>query len=223
MLVKICGLKRPEDVKLVCSARADFAGFIVGAIYKTEDEVKIEEYLELVKHLSSNVIPVVVTHFEDRENLIYLVETARVRVLQIQGNVSPGEIYFLKCRFPYLRVVKAVHVTGRESIEVAEEYSKVADAILLDTRTEDRIGGTGLTHDWSISAEIVRRVSRPVFLAGGLNPENVVEAIKVVKPVGVDVNSGTKSPDGFKDPEKVRLFVRRAKEVFKRLTDYGSK
>jgi len=218
MLVKICGLKRPEDVKLVSSARADFAGFIIGAIYKTEDEIKIEEYLELVKHLTSNVIPVVVTHFEDREDLIYLVETARVRVLQIQGNVSSGEIYFLKCRFPYLKVMKAVHVTGKESIEVAEEYSKVVDALLLDTRTEDRIGGTGLTHDWNISAEIVKKVSKPVFLAGGLNPENVAEAIKVVRPAGVDVNSGTKSPDGFKDPEKVKLFVRRAKEAFRHLT-----
>jgi phosphoribosylanthranilate isomerase len=82
------------------------------------------------------------------------------------------------------------------------------DAFLLDSININtgQVGGTGQTHDWTISREIARRVRRPVILAGGLNPENVAEAIRLVAPFGVDVNSGTKGADGFKDAEKMRAF-----------------
>ncbi|MEM3423739.1 MAG: phosphoribosylanthranilate isomerase, partial [Nitrososphaeria archaeon] len=81
------------------------------------------------------------------------------------------------------------------------------------SRTPDRLGGTGLTHDWEISAEIVKTVKIPVILAGGLTPDNVKKAIKKVKPFGVDVNTGVKDSNGYKDPEKVKLFVKVAKNA----------
>ncbi|HJJ64238.1 MAG TPA: phosphoribosylanthranilate isomerase, partial [Methanocorpusculum sp.] len=84
-----------------------------------------------------------------------------------------------------------------------------ADAILLDSRTADRLGGTGITHDWSISAKIVSAVSKPVILAGGLKPENLFEAMSVVKPYAVDVHSGVKQ-DGVRDFLRTEEFVRTA-------------
>lgn len=95
-------------------------------------------------------------------------------------------------------------------------FESVVDAFILDTQdlSNDKIGGTGLTHDWNISSEVVREVSRPVILAGGLTPENVADAIKIVKPFGVDANSGLKDSDGFKDNVKVINFVYRAKQEF---------
>ena len=87
-----------------------------------------------------------------------------------------------------------------------------ADALLLDTRTADRLGGTGRTHDWSVSARIVAAAAPvPVYLAGGLRPENVVEAVERVRPAGVDANSGVEDANGRKDLERMRAFVGRAR------------
>ena len=90
---------------------------------------------------------------------------------------------------------------------MAKEFEEFADAILLDSRTADRLGGTGITHDWSISAKVVEAVSKPVILAGGLKPENLVEAMSVVKPYAVDVHSGVKI-DGVRDLERTSEFVK---------------
>ena len=86
------------------------------------------------------------------------------------------------------------------------------DALVLDTRTAERLGGTGQTHDWSVSARIVEAVAPvPIYLAGGLRPENVAEAVARVRPAGVDVNSGVEDASGRKDTAKMRAFVDRAR------------
>ena len=95
------------------------------------------------------------------------------------------------------------------------EKDFVGDCLFLDsinTKT-NQFGGTGLTHDWNKSAEIVRNSKLPVVLAGGLNPNNVKEAIKIVKPYGVDTNSGCKGKDGFRDEENTYLFIKNSKEA----------
>ena len=92
----------------------------------------------------------------------------------------------------------------------------MVDAFILDTLdlANDKVGGTGLVHDWNISRKVVQEVSKPVILAGGLTPENVGEAIWFVKPYGVDASSGLKASDGFKDKTKVINFISRAKREF---------
>ncbi len=106
-----------------------------------------------------------------------------------------------------------MHVTGEDALGRALDYAAAdADALVLDSRTADRLGGTGQTHDWSVSARIVAAVSPvPVYLAGGLRPENVGEAIARVRPAGVDVNSGVEDAKGRKDMAKMRAFVVRAR------------
>jgi phosphoribosylanthranilate isomerase len=103
-----------------------------------------------------------------------------------------------------------VHVTDETSIEVAAHASQYVHALLLDTAHKGVTGGTGITHDWSISAAIVQKVSVPVILAGGLNPENVQEAIKHVRPYAVDVRSGVSDSTGEKNTEKMHAFIRNA-------------
>jgi phosphoribosylanthranilate isomerase len=110
-----------------------------------------------------------------------------------------------------VRVIKAVHVVDAGAVTTARAVGRWADAILLDTKTDTRIGGTGATHDWSISARIVKEANKPVILSGGLNPQNVRDAIAVVSPFAVDVNSGVENPDGSKSPEKVWSLIRLAK------------
>jgi phosphoribosylanthranilate isomerase len=123
--------------------------------------------------------------------------------------VLPVHVVELKRALPGVAIMRSVPVTGPESIAIAAAYEGVADFILLDSyRKEDKqIGALGITHDWSISRQIVERLGTPVILAGGLGPENVAEAIRRVRPAGVD--SKTKTDRGethTKDLEKVRLF-----------------
>ena len=137
-------------------------------------------------------------------------ELARCTTLQIQDVVTPDDIAEVREALPYLRIMKAVHVMDESAIATAKYFSDTADAILLDTRTADRIGGTGITHDWNISAKIVKECSCPVILAGGLTPENVTEAIIRVRPYAVDVHTGVKK-NGVRDAERTRAFVTNAR------------
>ncbi|MEM3554061.1 MAG: phosphoribosylanthranilate isomerase, partial [Candidatus Bathyarchaeia archaeon] len=192
---------------------ADAVGFIVGAVYRTNDEVSVAEVEQLKRWVPSFVTPVLVTHFTTPEAIVSIAEEVRIKTLQLHGDVSPESIIRVRRKLPDCTIIKAVHVVDERAVEVAKEYSKVADIILLDSRTTDRIGGTGVVHDWNISARIVRELDIPVILAGGLTPDNVAEAIRVVKPYGVDVNTGTKGANGYKDPEKIRAFIRNAKGI----------
>ena len=123
-------------------------------------------------------------------------------------------IFFVKNKLPYLKVTKSLHVVSKQSIEEGKKYLDVVDAILLDTVNTDtgQVGGTGKTHDWNISREIISQYGKSVILAGGLNPTNVQQAIKEVKPYGVDANSGVKGDDGFKDYRKLNEFIKSAKQ-----------
>jgi phosphoribosylanthranilate isomerase len=111
------------------------------------------------------------------------------------------------------RLIAKVSVEGEEAADRARSLEGIADAILLDSRdrSTDRVGGTGLVHDWSISARIVERISTPIILAGGLNPTNVARAISTVRPWAVDVNSGVEDSSGMKNEDKVRAFVAAAR------------
>ena len=130
--------------------------------------------------------------------------------------VTPEHVLELKRVVPATLVMRSVPVVGLESIDLARHYEGIADFLLLDSyRPNDKqIGALGVTHDWSISRQIVERMRTPVILAGGLGPDNVPEAIRVVRPAGVDSKTRTDRGDTHtKDLEKVRLFERLAKQA----------
>lgn len=211
--VKVCGIKSADELSFLRKLPVDAVGFICGATHKTEDEVD-----PLFVRTAKEILPpftkrVLVSHLTDHKRMSEIIATSRVDALQLQGNVSVDSIRVLKESFPYLTIIKAIHVLGYDSIKTARKYEGVVDALLLDSRTANRLGGTGRTHDWNISREIVNRVSVPVILAGGLCGENVEEAIKTVQPYGVDANSRLKGENGYKDEEKVKEFVEKAKGI----------
>ena len=132
--------------------------------------------------------------------------------IQVHDDMAIPDLRRLRALAPGARLLKAVHVTGEEALGHALAYAAVADALVLDSRTADRLGGTGRTHDWSVSARIVAAVAPlHVYLAGGLTPENVAEAVERVRPAGVDVNSGVEDAHGRKDAAKMRAFVERSR------------
>ena len=205
MRVKICGTATFADLDCAVAAGADAVGFLMGITHVTQDAVTPETAAAMVATLPPFIVPVAVTHLTKPSDLIRIVELARCTTLQIQDVVTPDDIAEVREALPYLRIMKAVHVMDESAIATAKYFSDTADAILLDTRTADRIGGTGITHDWNISAKIVK-----VILAGGLTPENVTEAIIRVRPYAVDVHTGVKK-NGVRDAERTRAFVTNAR------------
>ncbi len=207
MKCKICGTESFASLEIAVAAGADAVGFIVGITHKSEDAISPAFAREMIHALPPFVSGVVVTHLTDEAALLNLVRETECSVLQIQDMVSLETLRSLRASFPHLHIIKAVHVVDRTAIETAKMFAGEADSLILDSRTADRLGGTGLTHDWSISAEIVEAVDIPVILAGGLKPENLDEAILTVKPYAVDVHSGVKA-GGVRDFGRVSEFVR---------------
>ncbi len=138
------------------------------------------------------------------------VDYCKTSTVQIVDHIDPGEYETIISRLPSTRRVQVIHIEGVEAIEMALVYEPFVHALLLDSgRTNSaqiELGGTGRTHDWEISAEIVRRVDKPVFLAGGLQPMNVQDAISAVRPFGLDLCSGIRTNDDL-DEAKLASFM----------------
>lgn len=211
--VKICGNKRVEEALRAISLGADAIGLLVGPEHASRDFISPLAAQSIARQLPPFCNIVLATPIIEVRELIRLVNFIGADTLQLHGESTNEDIVQLKKAMPQIKIIKSVHVTDESSIAAGKRYKGVADAILLDSinKKTKQIGGTGLVHDWNISKRIVEEYEMPVILAGGLNPENVAEAIKIVGPYGVDTNSGTKGKDGFKDYAKLELFIRRAK------------
>ncbi len=209
--IKICGLRSYDEARLALDCGATALGFLVGLTHLSEDGIDAATARDIIRRLPAGANTVLVTHLLTAAEIAALAENIGAKTIQVHGDVPPAEVAALARRVPDRPLVKAVHVTGPEAVAQAKSYAEVAQALVLDSRTADRLGGTGRTHDWSISRDIVAAVSpMPVYLAGGLTADNVEQAIETVRPAGVDVNSGVEDAQGGKDGRKVQLFVSRA-------------
>ncbi|MFM7464903.1 MAG: phosphoribosylanthranilate isomerase [Cyanobium sp.] len=208
MRVKICGVRSLADLQEVLAAGADGVGFLLGVRHRTEDAVSPDRAAELVAALPPFVSSVMVTHLQEAAPIVALALQVRPTTLQLHDAIPPGEIQALRIALPGLKLIQAIHVVSDAAIAEAVALEPIVDALLLDSRTADRIGGTGQTHDWGISRRIVEACAKPVILAGGLTPANLASALAAVRPAGVDVNSGVETATGDKDPDRVRAFVR---------------
>jgi phosphoribosylanthranilate isomerase len=130
--------------------------------------------------------------------------------------LGPEAVVTLKTRFPDLQLMRTIPVIDEQSLILAQQYDGLVDYLLLDTYQpgETQVGATGVSHDWDLSRRIVASVHTPVMLAGGLGPQNVADAIRTVRPAGVDSKTHTDQDGGpYKNIEKVKAFVRIAKSL----------
>ncbi len=206
--VKICGVTNIGDAKMAAELGADYIGNIVG-IPSSPRSISIEESRDIFSRLPDSVKGVVVMAPKNIDSLRAAAEKIQPCCVQLHGfedfDFARKAKEELSCG-----VIKAVHIGGEDSIEVALEYSRICDAVLLDTPSR-YLGGSGETHNWNISKRIVGIAEGQVFLAGGLNPENAGEAVKRVSPYCLDTSSGVERVLGKKDYEKVKKFIDRAK------------
>ncbi len=208
--VKVCGNSSEEELELLAELGVEMAGLLVVPV-DSPRRITIKRAAELMEAMPSTVAGVLVMMPESLEQAVEMYQQVLPDFIQLHGSESPAFVRELRSMVS-CNIIKTVHVRGEESIAEVKRHQRFADAILLDTPCE-RGGGSGRVHRWDVSAEIVRSSEKPVILAGGLNPENVGEAIERVKPYGVDVASGVESSPGRKDPEKLRRFVMRAKDL----------
>ena len=212
--VKICGIKRLEDALIAVECGTDAVGLLVGQHHPSPDFISAPLARRIVGKLPPFISSVLVTHLAQPDEVMRLIEETGVTTVQIHSEMEPRDVARVREAFAHLKVFKSYHVTSTESLGYGDPYRAFVDGFVLDTINiaTGQTGGTGKTHDWSISQQIVNRFKDiPVLLAGGLHPGNVSQAITLVQPFGVDVNSGTKAADGYKDPFKVREFIARAK------------
>jgi len=216
MKVKICGITNLEDAQFAIENGADALGFLV-------DVSEAREIKRITKNVAKNIISRVpnniwtfaLTTSKNYKDIAELCKEVKCTHVQIIEDISIRDLINIKKLMPNLKIVKAVCVTGKSAISDAVKYSKVSDYILLDSRIKGQRGGTGNIHDWNISKEIAKAVNKPVFLAGGLSPDNIDSAISKVKPFGVDVDTRLEKEPGKKDYDKVKRFIQIAKNNIK--------
>lgn len=195
--IKICGLKRTEDISYVNELLPDFAGFVFA---KSSRQVDAKKAAELKKQLSPKIKAVGVFVNAEPEFIAELYQQQILDLAQLHGDETADYIHRLKNLYPSLPLIKAVRVQSTKQILEAEKLP--CDYLLLDTWQKDSYGGSGKTFDRSL----IPPLAKPWFLAGGLNEENIAESISRCHPWAVDVSSAVER-DGIKDKEKIKTFI----------------
>ncbi len=198
--VKLCGLKRVEDVFAVNRAQAEYAGFVFA---KSRRQVTPMLARALRRSLNDSVTPVGVFVNSPVEETAAIAQWSGMKVVQLHGDEDASYVRTLRSLLPSdFEIWKAAHVRGTADIETAAATGP--DKLLLDAFSPSVAGGTGEAFNWNVLKGC--EMPLPFMLAGGLMPENVAEAVRRIRPYGVDVSSGVET-DGVKDPEKMERFV----------------
>ena len=209
--VKICCIASAEEARLAVECGASAVG-LVSAMPSGPGVIDEALIAEIAARVPPPVATFLLTCRQDAASIIAQQRRCRANTLQLCDRV-PAEVYAeLRAQLPGVSLVQVVHVRGEESFEEAVRAAPHVDALLLDSGDQSlavkELGGTGRTHDWRVSRRIVEASPVPVFLAGGLRPENVAEAVETVRPFGLDVCSGVRT-EGRLDAEKLRRFFAR--------------
>lgn len=191
--VKICCIRDADEARRAIRAGADALGF-VSAMPSGPGVIPEERIPEIVRTVPPGVATFLLTSRTDPAEIVTQQRACGADTLQLVDRLPEGAHERLRRELPGVSLVQVIHVTGPESVDEAEALAPRVDALLLDSGNPSapvkELGGTGRVHDWALSRTIRERVSVPVFLAGGLNPSNVADAVRAVEPFGVDVCSG---------------------------------
>lgn len=210
--VKICGFTNTEDVRVACTLGVDMVGTIV-EIPRSPRRVTVEQAKQILAAASKGVDKVAVAMPKNLGEVERIARELRPDYIQSHITFPADEILKLKKRLG-IKLISVIAISqeikNQEIMSRAVEAARIADFLMLDTKGPSG-GGTGLTHDWGLSRRIRDAVGKPMFLAGGLNPSNVKEAIRLVRPYGVDVATGVESSPGKKDARLMREFIAAAK------------
>lgn len=196
--IKVCGMTEQKDIDLAVGAGVDALGFIFVA--ESPRRVEPDQVRDLIRSVPPLVDTVGVFVNEDPDLVTDIVKYCGLTMVQLHGK-EPVDY----CELMPVRVLKSFAVGKDEVTPTIEHYENAVQGYLLDTYHGKMAGGTGMSFDWRIVENL--NIPGPVFLAGGIGPETVAEAIKTVRPFAVDVNSGVEIEPGKKDPDKIHALI----------------
>jgi phosphoribosylanthranilate isomerase len=211
LLVKICGLSSPETLDVALDAGADMVGF--NFFPPSPRNVSLETARALGSRVQGRARKVTITVDADDTLLASIIEALKPDMLQLHGHETPQRVAAVRESFG-LPVMKVLPIEEKSDLAAIQNYTGVADRLLFDARPPrdaTRPGGLGKPFDWHLLENL--KVPIPFMLSGGLNAENVAEALRITRAGGVDVVSGVESAPGVKDPEKIRAFIRAARSA----------
>jgi phosphoribosylanthranilate isomerase len=221
LFTQIFTSQSPEEAVHLADLGVDHVG-ITPSTMGLPGEIDYATAARCVEALRGRAVSVALSASQDVEEIAAMVQEVKPDIVQLCGDpgaVTPAAVAQLRPRLGGAKIIQAIAMTGPEAVEAARQYARVVDYLILDSVTTEvpGVGAAGTTHDWAISAQIVREVDIPVVLAGGLSPDNVAEAIRVVRPSGVDSLTCTNRllpAGGFeKDLDLVAAFVLASKEA----------
>ena len=230
MIVQIYGIRTVEDARMVVDFGAEHIGVSYGHVKHTPGQLTCEQAKEIFAGVQPEAVRIGLTCSTDIDEISEDLQAAMPDVLHLSGDIdgiSPEQVAELRGRFPGLKIMQAIPVLAgvpledQRVMEYVRAYEEVADFFLIDTKAPSAgdIGATGLTHDRAIDRAIVDATDVPCIIAGGLDVDNVADAIHETRPYGVDSFTCTNYDDEradtlrCKDPEKVEAFVRAAKNA----------
>jgi phosphoribosylanthranilate isomerase len=205
MRIKICGITTLEQGQAIATHGATALGFICvpnSPRYVTAEQIKL-----IVDGLPKNIDKIGVFANESVEKIVLISQTSGLTGVQLHADESPDFCQKLRQELTKIEIIKALRIRNLDDLENAVIYANYVDTLLLDAYHPQQLGGTGLTLDWNLLQNF--NPGCPWFLAGGLTPDNIIDALHQVKPDGIDLSSGVEIAPGNKDLDKVaRLFAR---------------
>ena len=209
VLIKICGLKTPEALDVALAAGADMVGFVF--FPPSPRHVGYEAVRALGSRVQGKAKKVALTVDASDEQIATIIDALKPDLLQLHGQETPERVVVVRTRFG-LPVMKALPIAARADLSPIRLYDKVVDRLLFDARAPreaTRPGGLGKSFDWRLLENL--KIAVPHVLSGGLDADNVAEALRITRAPGVDVSSGVERAPGEKDPDKIRAFIRAAR------------
>jgi len=213
--IKICCIASIDEAKLAIAAGADALG-LVAAMPSGPGPIPDARIAQIAAWTPPPVATFLLTSETTAQRIVEHVRATQPSTVQIVGHIDPDEAAQLARLLPHVRRVQVIHVEGPQALELIPAYAPHVHAFLLDSgrpgAAVPELGGTGRTHDWSVSARFVRASPRPVFLAGGLDDTNVADALRQVRPYGIDLCSRVRT-DGKLDVMKLALLMGAVRDV----------
>lgn len=206
--VKICGLSTPETITTAITHGTDFIGLVFYPPSPRHVEIAVAKYLTSQVPDGIEIVGLFVN--PDNQTLQEVLNEVPLSMIQLHGDESPHRVNEIKTKFN-IPVMKALPIETAEDLKAAKFYDDVTDWLLFDAKGEELPGGNGIAFDWTILADY--KGIRPWFLAGGLTPNNVQEAIQITNTMAVDVSSGVESAPGVKNVKKIRSFISAVKQA----------
>lgn len=212
MNIQMAGIRNVEDALMCVECGVNIIGLLVGQMHTSDDFITKEKAKEIKHALPKKIKTTLITHLESSDEIVEIASFVGVDYIQLHSYINEQEVEKIKNILPKVKLLRLIHID--EKGKILNDLSKMkfvdfyfTDSINLKT---NQVGGTGLVHNIETDKHLVETLDKPVFIAGGLTPENVADAVRYCKPYGVDVNSGCRAINGGRDKQKVKKFVQQA-------------